>query len=509
MKKKPYAKKGEGLKDKTTFILPIKKYLKRHPSWNTRASSYPFVLNIAVPIFAVLLVFGIIIKLENYFQGDSPYLLFFAAIMFSAWYGGFKTAFLATIFSALIINFFFLKHPFPPGIDSIGDIIKFSLYFTIGLIVSILSQFMHNALKKLEIKNMDIQRSEEQYRLVVETVKDYAIYTLDPDGYITSWNEGAQRIKGYTAEEVIGKHFSMFYTPESIERGDPWKALRIATAKGRYEEEGYKIKKGGQTFWADVILTPLRDDEGKLQGFSQITRDMTAHKELDKRKDEFISIASHELKTPLTSLKVFNQTLQKMFEKRNQRDVLPFFTKMDHQIDKLNDIVADLLDVSRIQSGKVKLNMASFDLNNLITEVLDNIQITTKKHVIVVKGRATKPVLGDKDRIAQVFVNFISNAIKYSPEADKIIINITPDTTIVTIGVQDFGIGISKEHLNKIFEPFYRVYNEDGATYPGLGMGLHISSDIIERHNGKIWAESEKGRGSIFYFTLPYNQTID
>lgn len=494
--------------EKFKFPFPFKKYLKNHPTWNTRASSYPHLLNTIVPLVAVLLVFVVGSVLVPHFFLDSPYLAFFVAIMISAWYGGFKSAFLATIFSAILINFVILKHQFPFGIENREEYIKTILYILEGSIVSILSQFMHNALKKSEIKNMELRRSEEQHRLIVESVKDYAIFTLDADGYITSWNQGAQRINGYRTDEIIGKHFSVFYPEDEVKQRNPWNILQLTIKNGRHEHEGWLVKKNKATYWADVVVTTLKDDKGKLHGFSQIIRDMTIHKELDKRKDEFISIASHELKTPVTSVKVFNQIMQKTSLKRNDQEFLQYLNRMDRQINRLTEIITDLLDVSKIQAGKLEFNKELFDMNELVNETVENMQNVLEKHSIIVKGKATKNIFGDKDRIGQVLINFLTNAIKYSPNADKVIVKIIPQDNSITIGVQDFGIGISTEHLDKIFEPFYRVYNEAGKTFPGLGMGLHISQDIINRHDGTIWAESEIDQGSTFYFTLSYNKGV-
>lgn len=505
-KKKSTLKRAKIItKEKFDFNFAFAKYLKHHPTWNTRASSYPTLLHFIIPISSVSLILLLKLRLEPIFQGDSPYLMFFSAIIFSAWYGGFKTSFLATILSTLIIDYFFLKPASSLIISNTNDILKLSIFFLIGSLISILSQLMHNALRQLEMKNMELKRKEQHYRLIVETVKDYAIYTLDPAGYITSWNQGAERIKEYTAKEIIGKHFSIFFPKEDIQKGIPWKTLKSASKYGRLEEEGYKVRKDGSTFWANVVITALKDEAGKIHGFSQITRDMTVHKELDRRKDEFITIASHELKTPLTSARVFNQILQKFLKSRGITDLIPYLKKVENQIDKLNDIVNDLLDVSRIQAGKLEFRKEFFDINNLIKEIVEDLQNTTR-HIIFIKGQSTRKVYGDKDRIGQVLINFLTNAIKYSPNTKRIIIKIIPDENLITVAVQDFGLGIDKEHLEKIFQPFYRVRSEEGNTFPGLGMGLYISSDIINRHNGKIWAESEKEKGSIFYFTLPLNK---
>lgn len=491
--------------------FPFKNYLKQHPTWNTRASTLPLFLKIAFPIITVLIIFAVKLEFNSFFRGDSPFLLFFAAVTVSAWFGGFRTGFLATIFSLFFVAYFFL-HPENHGfkiydryIDT-RDTIRLSMFFLIGTLISTLSQTMHNTLRNLEINNLKLKRSEELHRLTVDTVKDYAIYTLDADGYITSWNEGGKRIKGYKTEEVLGKHFSVFYRKEDMEQGKPWKVLKTAVKKGRYEEEGPRVKKDGSTFWASVVITPLKDENGKLHGFSQITRDMTTHKELDRRKDEFISIASHELKTPITSIKVFTQIMQKIAAKKKNKKSLHYLGRMEKQIDRLTEIITDLLDVSRIQAGKLEFKKDYFDLNYLVEEIVENLQNTTSKHSIIIKGSIKQKALGDRDRIGQVLINFLTNAIKYSPNSDKIFVKLSTEPNFIVVSVKDFGIGIEKDQLDKIFERFYRVHKENRETFPGLGMGLYIASEIIKRHNGKIWAESEIGKGSTFYFKIPFKK---
>ncbi|MDO8657130.1 MAG: ATP-binding protein [Candidatus Levybacteria bacterium] len=492
------------IKKQSEFIFPFLKYIKHHPSWNTRAATYPLYLKILIPVIIVLVIFVIKNGLDPFFRGDSPYLMFFAAIMISAWYGGFKPAFLATILSAAFIIYFFLNPTHKFEIKNISDSIKVTLFIMQGVLIGILSQSMHNSLRKLEMKNFELKRSEEHYRLIVETVKDYAIYTLNPEGYITSWNQGAQRLKGYTSKEIIGKHFSTFYPQNEIDEEKPWNALKIAEKKGQYEEEGEKVKKDGSKFWANEVITPIFDEVGELHGFSKITRDMTTHSELDKRKDEFISIASHELKTPITSIKVFNQIMQKLAIKNRDKDSLHYLARMESQINRLTQIITDLLDVSKIQSGKLAFNKELFDLNYLAEEIVENLQNTSKQK-IVLESSINKKITGDKERINQVLINFLTNAIKYSPNTDKIIVKIAQEKNNAVVGVQDFGIGIPKKYREKIFERFYRITDDEKITFPGLGMGLYISSEIIKRHKGKIWVESTEGKGSTFYFSLPFS----
>jgi len=222
-------------------------------------------------------------------------------------------------------------------------------------------------------------------------------------------------------------------------------------------------------------------------------------------RNDFISIASHELRTPVTSLKLYAQVLQKQLARRGEDGLARHFRKMDVQLDKLTLLIKDLLNVSRIELGKLAFQEEFFDVNEVVKEVVEQIQLTTTTHLISIEGRIAQPTWGDKDRIGQVLTNLLTNAIKYSPGANSIVVHLTSEQDRAVVGVQDFGIGIEPEHQGHIFDLFYRVSDPEEKTYPGLGIGLHIAHEIIKRHKGDLWVVSEKGKGSLFRFTLPHH----
>lgn len=224
-------------------------------------------------------------------------------------------------------------------------------------------------------------------------------------------------------------------------------------------------------------------------------------------RDEFISVASHELKTPVTSVKMFTQVLRKHSEQIGDMKAVDHLSKMDRQLNKLTELIYDLLNISKIQAGKMEFKQRIFDFDQSIKDIIDVLQQSTAKHQIVLKGATGKKVYGDEERIGQVLNNLISNAIKYSPHADRVVVKLQSKDDTVTVSVQDFGIGMAKEHLERIFEQFYRVYDTTDKTFPGLGIGLYISSEIVKRHGGTFRVQSSPGKGSIFSFSLPtYNQ---
>lgn len=247
--------------------------------------------------------------------------------------------------------------------------------------------------------------------------------------------------------------------------------------------------------------SPIMGHDGTDYGYIWFFQDITQRKRLERQKDEFISIASHELKTPVTSIKSFAQVLYMRFKKIGNEEAAQLIKKMDAQVDKLTKLIIDLLDVTKVQAGKIQFNEQRFIIDELVEETVEELQRTTEKHRILIKGSTKGEVYVDRERIGQVLTNLIANAIKYSPQSDKIIIHLSSNKQKITVCVEDFGVGIPKEVQEKVFERFFRVPGKD--TFPGLGLGLYISSEIVKRSGGEIWVESEEGKGSSFCFTLP------
>jgi len=231
---------------------------------------------------------------------------------------------------------------------------------------------------------------------------------------------------------------------------------------------------------------------------------MAERREFEQRKDEFISMAGHELKTPLTSLQGYIELLHMKFAQQGNQETLSYLAKMATQINKLSKLITDLLDLSKMQAGKLAFAEEAVDVDALIREIVENLQYTTSQHQISIEGMAQREIVGDQERLGQVLINLITNAIKYSPHAKKIIVHLAHTHDTLTISIQDFGIGIPKAYQEKIFERYFRVYSGKDRTYPGLGIGLYIAYQIIERHSGKMWVESCEGQGSTFSFSLPF-----
>jgi PAS domain S-box-containing protein len=522
---------------------------------------------------------------------------------------------------------------------------------------------------------MNTRLQNDQLRLLVASITDYAIFALDPDGRITSWNAGAERIKGYAADEVIGKHFSIFYPLADVRAGKPDEELRVAAAEGRLEDEGWRIRKDGSTFWANVVITALRDERGELVGFAKVTRDLTVRKRAEDRlhalqavtdmalahldlddllkalleriaglldadtvavlllydegdalvaraarglegeaalgiriplgsgfagrvarerrpivlddvehdvpdpilheksvrsvvgvpllahdrvigvmhvgalrpkafarddlrllevvaermamaidrahlydaarrarheaaeaeaalrvRDEFLSIAAHELKTPLTSAKVAVQLLARSFDPATlgtaQRRTLE---TVDQQVTKLARLVSQLLEVVRIQGGRLQLEPREVDIAALVRSVVAQAEQLTDRHEIVVTAPDRAVAYVDGLRIEQVLTNLVDNAIKYSPDGGTVEVGVDTGPRSVVVSVRDHGVGVEPEHRPKLFDRFYQVH----PNHSGMGLGLHICRQIVELHGGTIVAEFPEDGGSRFVLSLP------
>jgi signal transduction histidine kinase len=262
------------------------------------------------------------------------------------------------------------------------------------------------------------------------------------------------------------------------------------------------LHKDGSYRIIDAIFRNMLHDK-KINGIIANYRDITDRKRLEHQKDEFIGIASHELKTPVTSIKAYTQILTGIFEKAKDRKSVEMLNKMNGQVDRLTSLIIDLLDFTRIEGGKLKFREENYNLNDLISEITEEMQRTTRQHKIQNKLDRSVHMSGDRERTGQVLTNLLNNAIKYSPRAKKIIVSSKLEKNDVTICVQDFGIGIEESHLGKVFERFFRVSESKLNTFPGLGLGLYIAAEIVKRQGGSMSVRSKEGKGSTFCFTLP------
>jgi two-component system, chemotaxis family, CheB/CheR fusion protein len=490
-------------------------------------------------------------------------------------------------------------------------------------------------ISKLKAAEESLRQSEEYLRLLIESAKDYAIFTIDTDRRVNMWNTGAEAMMGFTESEIIGQSGDVIFVPEDRENGDPEKEVEKARTTGRAENERWHLRKDGSRFYGSGYVMPLKDKSGSLLGFVKIMRDMTqskmteealrlseeryrialssaemgawdwdlqadrmvwndqtytllginpdgepkagdyflrfVHNEdvetvgaeikaaveekgvfhhefrivvpatgeirwlngygrtvardgenasrmvgviydithrkiLEQQKDEFIGIASHELRTPVTSIKAYSEILHETFEEAKDKSSLDLVSKLDVQVDRLMNLIRALLDTTSIAENQLKIQKEELDLNELIKDRAESLQRLSAKHKLVVLPGILKPVQADKERIGQVLTNLISNAIKYSPNGGDVVISSVEVQNGVQVSVRDSGIGIPEDLQNRVFDRFFRVSNPRIHSFPGMGLGLYITAGIVHRHGGTISATSKPGEGSVFYFTLPYDK---
>lgn len=352
-----------------------------------------------------------------------------------------------------------------------------------------------------EMKNILAMMEKLLHWAAIIESSDDAIISKSIDGYITSWNKGAQRLYGYTAEEIIGQPVSILMPP-SKKDDFPFIMKQLHEGKRIEHYETERMTKDGRILHVSLTVSPIRDSQGNIIGASKIARDITERIENEQRRDEFVSTASHELKTPVTSQKIFGELLEKLIDQKEYTELKPYIHKINQQTNKITKLIEDLLELSRTQTARLKIEKTTFSLADLIMEIVEDIQLTTN-HTIHITEMTKKSIYGDRERIGQVLTNILTNAIKYSPKAKKVIVSSKVDGSHVVTSIQDFGIGIAQKNQAKIFERFYRVTGIDEKTYPGMGIGLFLSQEIIVRHDGRMWVKSNKGKGSTFYFSLP------
>jgi PAS domain S-box-containing protein len=356
-----------------------------------------------------------------------------------------------------------------------------------------------------------LRQSEERFRLLVEGVSDYAIFMLDPEGLISSWNLGAERIKGYTREEILGKHFSRFYEPEAIEQGKPREQLAKARAQGRVEDEGWRLRKDGSRFWARVVVTALHDQAGRLRGFAKITQDLTERRHLEdlqraaKNLSEFIATLAHELRNPLAPIRTAVQVMGHVAPGDPQHDAMR--QTIDRQSAHLARIVDDMLDIARITRGTLDIQRHPVTLGEVVQQAVEMIrpEIAAGDQRLEL-DLATAPLVvnGDLHRLIQLLGNLLSNATRYTPKGGRIAVSTRAEGNWAVLRVRDSGRGIEPDMLESIFGMFVQGRPAMKSVGGGLGIGLALARRIAEMHGGTLAASSEGlDQGSEFTLRLP------
>lgn len=415
-------------------------------------------------------------------------------------------------------------------------------------------------LTKVRIGSDDLRVSEERARLMIESVKDYAIFMLDPSGRISTWNAGAARIKGYGAEEIIGKHFSIFYPPDEAQ-WKPEEELQIALREGKYEEEGWRIRKDGSRFMASVVITPVRTSKGELAGYAKVTRDLTERRaaqeqaiaaarrlaieeasreaaetraremrslaeqlgrqatELEKQslaaekankvKAEFLAAMSHELRTPLNAIGGYAQLMEMGIGGRVTEEQKVHLERIRRSQQHLLAVINDILNFSKIEAGQLDYNIGPVPLREVLETGASMVEPQARqKSIRVIIGACSADVtaLADRLKVEQIVLNLVSNAMKFTPEGGEVELTAGIGSSGTWLSVRDTGIGISGSDLKMIFAPFVQVGRSLASPKEGTGLGLAISRDLAKAMRGDLTATSEQEVGSTFTLTLPTSE---
>jgi PAS domain S-box-containing protein len=368
----------------------------------------------------------------------------------------------------------------------------------------------------LAVQQLRAAHSEQMFRMLVESVSDYAIFLLDATGHVATWNVGAQRIKGYSLDEIVGRHFSIFYTEDEKHSGKCELELEVAAREGRFEDEGWRVRKDGSRFWANVVISAVRNERGELVGFSKVTRDLTERKAAEdertarlaaehanRAKDEFLAVLGHELRNPLAPI----ATALQVIKLRSDGELPREYQVIERQLGHMMHLVDDLLDVSRIVQGKVVLKNERIELRTVIAKAIEtaNPLIDQRQHQLDVK-RPARPLVvhGDDARLTQVFTNLLVNAAKYTDPGGRIVVTMRQVDDDIAVEIRDDGIGMEPALVARVFDLFMQGNRTSEHKRGGLGIGLALVRKLVGLHGGTVEASSPgPGRGSTFTVRLP------
>lgn len=369
--------------------------------------------------------------------------------------------------------------------------------------------------------------ARNRYQLLVESVQDYAIFLIDTDGYIQSWNVGAEKIEGYTADEIIGKHISLLYIPGDTITGKPERELAEAAAEGRVEDQGWRVKKDGSRFWADAIITALFDEGGAVIGYAAITKDITDRKRsknalvaankllkfqhieleaLNHVKDEFVTLASHQLRTPATGIKQFLGLLLEGHAGPLTELQTQYAQKAYDSNERQIDLVNSLLRTAQVDAGRVSLNKSFTNLPLIVHQVVEGLHDvfeSRSQYVTVQETSELSDIYIDESRTRMVLENLIDNASKYTEPHGRITITLSETKSHANISIKDTGVGISDADIKRVFDKFNRIPNKLSDSVGGTGLGLYWAKKIVALHKGTIKVNSQLDIGTEFIIRLP------
>ncbi|HJX29944.1 MAG TPA: PAS domain S-box protein [Thermoanaerobaculia bacterium] len=479
----------------------------------------------ALAVLAVAGALGVRWLLGDILGEASPFLVFVVAVLLTARFGGFGPGLLATGLSALTATYFFLP-PFGSLVPSdTASVLQLIIFCSIGVTVSLLNARLVSASGWALSRLNDLRETEERFRLLVEGVEDHALFMLDPQGRVVLWNRGAERLKGYRPDEILGRHLSIFYPAEEQQNAELH--LREAEAQGRYQEEGWRVRKDGSRFWAHAALTALRDPEGNLRGYAKITRDITGRKQaeeeihqlnesLEQRVIErtaqleeanhaleaFAYSVSHDLRAPLRAMQGFAEALVEDYGEQLDETGREYAQRVVGAAGRMDLLINDLLSYSRISRADATPQTVS--LETAAEEARQSLELEMREHGGTIEiGSGLPAVRAHRPTLVQVLINLLGNALRFVAPGvtPRVRVWAEPRGEKVRLWIEDNGIGIAPEHQERIFRVFERLHGVE--TYSGTGVGLGIVRKGMERMGGSSGVESAPGEGSRFWIELP------
>lgn len=516
-----------------TLVLEWIKVWNRSKYWNRLNVNSSRLRRYGVAVLAVAISLLLRLLLTPLLAEQAPFLLFFIAVIFSAWYGGRGPALLTIALSAVFGDLFFVAPTYLHHPKQLGEFLQLTLFVAASGTAAFLLTALQAAKRRAEISTQNAERhyqrlreSEERFRLLVEGVQDYAIFMLDRIGRVTSWNIGAERILGYSESEIMGRSFSCIYMAEDLANNRPAFALQHAIEHGHTQDDRWHVRKDGSLFWANGVITALRDEANHLQGFSKILRDNTERKRAEEErvkllireqaaraeaeaasrsKDEFLSIVSHELRTPLAAILLWAELLRA--GGLDDATISQALETIERNAKSQSKLIEDLLDISRIITGNLRLNLQLVELAPIVQAAVDTLSLTAEvKELNLQLDLDSKIglVMGDSQRLQQVISNLLSNAIKFTPSGGQIHIQLERRGNQAAIVITDTGCGISAAFLPYVFERFRQANSSPTRIGGGLGLGLAIVRHLVELHQGTVQAASlGEGQGATFTVLLP------
>ncbi|MDP3996501.1 MAG: ATP-binding protein [bacterium] len=457
----------------------------------------------AIAFLSIVLAALVRVFLSPFFGEEATFNIFIASVLISAWLGGFHSGLLAVALAVVAETFIFLKEPDGTFVSEPSLLIPLIIFMAVGFLMTTLITALIQTRRRMEFLTKNLKAGQEHLdivnrhiRSILESIND-GFAAFDRQWRFVYVNPRIEELFGVRWKELLGKNiwekFPGFVNSVlrekcflAVEKGEPL----------RFEYYSLELKK-----WFLLHAYPGKD------GLSLFFDDITDIKDRERRKDEFVSVASHELKTPVTSTKLFAQMLRDRFVEEGDEEAAKSLEKMDEQLDKLAKLILTLLDVSKMYGGKLNFKKKKFSLSLLASEAVSDMKYTEKGREIKIFSREDDiEVFADRDRILQVINNLLTNALKYSAFDKDVSVSVSSEGDFARVAVKDQGIGVPKEKMEIIFEKFFQINDSEKREHSGLGLGLYISKEIIEQHGGKMWLESEEGKGSTFYFTVPFSQ---